>query len=83
MFADACVPDLTGLVVADIRRLENLTVKYRPERLDIDNGHGWGENSTLITGNMVILGDSYGKRVTNAVAQGYGSERSSGEDEQR
>jgi hypothetical protein len=43
MFADACVPDLTGLVVADIRRLENLTVKYRPERLDIDNGHGRGE----------------------------------------
>jgi hypothetical protein len=83
MFADACVPDLTGLVVADIRRLENLTVKYRPERLDIDNGHGRGKNCTPITENMVILGDSYGKRVTNAVAQGYGSERSSGKDEQR
>src|ERR1700733_10408007 len=40
MFADACVPNLTGLIVAGIRRLENLTVKCRPERLDIDNGHG-------------------------------------------
>jgi hypothetical protein len=83
MFADACVPDLTGLVVADIRRLENLTVKYRPERLDVDNGHGWGENCTPITGNVVILGDSYGKRAASAVAQGYGSEGSSGEEEQK
>src|SRR4029077_17695014 len=28
MFADACIPDLAGLVVAGIRWLENLTVKY-------------------------------------------------------
>src|ERR1022692_3570124 len=40
MFADACIPDLTGLVVADIRWIENLTVKYRSERFDIDVGHG-------------------------------------------
>jgi hypothetical protein len=43
MFADARVPNLTGLVVADIRRLEDLPVKYRPERLDIDNGHDGGK----------------------------------------
>src|SRR6266478_7720228 len=36
MFADACIPDLTGLVVADIRWLENLTVKYSSEGFDID-----------------------------------------------
>jgi hypothetical protein len=41
MFADACIPDLTGLFVADIRWLENLTVKYRSEGFDIDVGHGW------------------------------------------
>jgi hypothetical protein len=38
-FIDTCVPDLAGLVVANIRRLENLPVKYRPERFDVDNGH--------------------------------------------
>ena len=43
MFADACIPDLTGLVVADIRWLENLAVKYRPEGFDIDVGHGGTE----------------------------------------
>jgi hypothetical protein len=41
MFADTSIPDLTGLVVADIRWLENLAVKYGSERFDIDVEHGW------------------------------------------
>ena len=27
MFADTCIPDLTGFVVAGVRRLENLTIQ--------------------------------------------------------
>jgi hypothetical protein len=53
MFADACIPDLTGLVIADIRWLENLTVKYRSEGFDIDVGHDGTElYSTL--GNVSL-----------------------------
>jgi hypothetical protein len=40
-FTDACIPDPPSLVVADIRWLIDLTVKSRPEGLDIDIGHGW------------------------------------------
>jgi hypothetical protein len=41
MFADACIPDLTGFVVANIRRLENLPVEQRAEGFDVYKGHGW------------------------------------------
>jgi hypothetical protein len=40
MLADACVPDLASLVIADVMRLENFTGKSRPERFEIGIGHG-------------------------------------------
>src|ERR1044071_1805911 len=43
MFADACIPDLARLVVAGIRRFENLALKYRAEGLDIQKGHSGHE----------------------------------------
>src|SRR5579871_3174891 len=39
-FADACIPDLAGLIVADIFWFENLTAKNRPERINVVDRHG-------------------------------------------
>ena len=39
MFVDAGIPDLTGLVVARVRRLEKLTVECRFERLNVHRRH--------------------------------------------
>jgi hypothetical protein len=35
MFADTCIPDFTGFVVARVRRLEDLAMQYGPEWFDI------------------------------------------------
>ena len=43
MFVDAGIPDLTGLVVARVRRLEKLTVECRFERLNVHRRHKLGD----------------------------------------
>src|SRR5262249_1821667 len=43
IFAYAGIPDLAGFVITEIRRLENLPVKRRPEGIDVDVGHNGSE----------------------------------------
>jgi hypothetical protein len=45
MFVDAGIPDLTGLVVACVRRLEKLTVECRFERLNVHRSHKLADQS--------------------------------------